>query len=196
MPDSDWNCSRSCRNQLWRLRENAVSDMQLITMMLTTSIKISMWNNLPVEKLLYWHNTINLQGAGTRNKLVTALGLQQYWGALETCLWLCLLACWLPHLGTLEQQCLRLQYQPKEPAALQVRSPAKSASWQGCRSAGSDVAEPADASSSKTKRTGARARNSRAPGRHERAQHRFLWQARCYRQQRQPRRTVKQPRLL
>jgi hypothetical protein len=73
--------------------------MQLIAMMLTTAITISMWNNLPVEKSLDWHNTINLQGAGARNKLLTALGLQQYWGALETCLCLCLLACWLPHLG-------------------------------------------------------------------------------------------------
>jgi len=168
-----------------RLQKNAVSDMQLIAMMLTTAIKNWMWSNLPVEKSLDWHNTINLQGAGARNKLVTALGLQQYWGALETCLCLCLLACWLPHLGTLEL-CLRVylgpltcwqQYQPKELAALQVGSPAKSASWQGCRSAWSDVAEPADASSSKTKRMGSRARNSQAPGRHERAQHRVLWQA-------------------
>ena len=120
-----------------RLQKNAVSDMQLIAMMLTTAIKNWMWSNLPVEKSLDWHNTINLQGAGARNKLVTALGLQQYWGALETCLCLCLLACWLPHLGTLEL-CLRVylgpltcwqQYQPKEPAALQVGSPAKSASW-------------------------------------------------------------------
>ena len=37
---------------MWRLQENAVSDMQLITMMLTTAIKISTWNNLPVEKSL------------------------------------------------------------------------------------------------------------------------------------------------
>ena len=61
-----------------RLQKNAVSDMQLIAMMLTTAIKISMWDNLPVETSLDWHNTINLQGAGARNKLVTALGLQQY----------------------------------------------------------------------------------------------------------------------
>jgi len=51
--------------------------MQLIAMMLTTAIKISMWNDLPVEKSLDWNNTINLQG-GARNKPVTALGLQQY----------------------------------------------------------------------------------------------------------------------
>jgi len=49
--------------------------MQLIAMMLTTAIKISMWNDLPVEKSLDWNNTINLEG-GARNKLVTALGLQ------------------------------------------------------------------------------------------------------------------------
>jgi len=122
------------------------------------------------------------------------LGLQQYWGALERGLLLCLLACWLPHLGTLEL-CSRLylgpltcwqQYQLKQLAALQVGSPAKPASWQGCRSAGSDIAEPADTSSIKTKRTGSRARNSRAPGRHKRAQHWVLWQAWCHRQQRQP----------
>ena len=166
-----------------RLQKYAVSDMQPIAMILITTIKNSMWNNVPVEKSLNWHNTINLQGAGARNKLVTALGLQQYWGALKTCLCLCLLACWLPDLGTLELwvylgplTCWQ-QYQPKEPAALQVGSPAKSASWQGCRSAWSDVTKPADASCSKTKRTGSRARNSRAPGRHERAQHRVLWQA-------------------
>jgi len=111
MSHSDWNCSRSCRNQMRRLQENAVSDMHLIAMMLTTAIKISMWNNLPVEKPLDWHNTINLQGAGARNKLVTTLDLQQYWGALETCLWLCLLACWLLHLSTLEL-CLRLYLGP------------------------------------------------------------------------------------
>ena len=129
---------------------------------------ISMWNNLPAEKSLDWHDTINPQGAGARNKRVTALGLQQYWGAFETCLWLCLLACWLPYLGTLEL-CLRLylgplacwqQYQPKELAVLQVGSPAKSVSWQEFRRAGSDAVEPADASSSKTKRTGSLARNS------------------------------------
>jgi len=189
MPHSDWNCTRSCRNQMRRLQMNAVSDMQLIAMMLTTAIKISMWNDLPVEKSLDWHNTINLQGAGARNKLLTAHGLQQYWGALETCLCLCLLACWLPHLGTLEL-CLRVyldpltcwqQYHCISQRSRQCykwdRSPAKSASWQGCRSAWSDVAEPADACSSKTKKTGSRARNSRSPGRHERAQHRVLWQA-------------------
>jgi len=78
MPHSDWNCSRSCRNQMRRLQKYAVSDMQPIAMILTTTIKNSMWNNVPVEKSLNWHNTINLQGAGARNKLVTALGLQQY----------------------------------------------------------------------------------------------------------------------
>jgi len=61
-----------------RLQKYAVSDMQPIAMILTTTIKNSMWNNVPVEKSLNWHNTINLQGAGARNKLVTALGLQQY----------------------------------------------------------------------------------------------------------------------
>ena len=52
MPHSDWNCSRSCRNQMRQLQENTVSDMQLIAMMLTTAIKFLMWNNLPVEKSL------------------------------------------------------------------------------------------------------------------------------------------------
>jgi len=38
--------------------ENTVTAMQLITMMLTTTLKISTRNNPPVEKSLGWHNAI------------------------------------------------------------------------------------------------------------------------------------------
>ena len=75
MTDLDWDCSRSCKNQLRWLQENVVAAMKLITMMLTISLKMWIENNSPVEKSLDWHNAINLQGAGAGpgNKLVTAL---------------------------------------------------------------------------------------------------------------------------
>ena len=50
--------------------------------------------------------------------------------------------------------------------AVEVGCPAKSASRQGCSRAGDDIAEPADASPSKTQRSGSRARSSRAPEKH------------------------------